>query len=641
MSKQKPVPPYDRQYYPYYTPYRPRDSSDFDRLNRKQAGFFRRWKNALRRREGIDIAGQADYIRKYVCESVRDMPPENALAEIALIRELYGEPTDTALAQEIAEIYVSHRFYESALELREIGDSDNDYVTRLVADSYISHGFYKSAIELLEASNREDHYIIHRIADCFILLGCHREAHKTLERRIKLAAGTYGPIDSIWSLKLISGDNINGQELLALLGPQLTGLGKASIETISECLDVLIETYERENNVRLLDIWSAFAHSYQKPIKTRIDSYTEIRSTEVSITEYSFGRCETVISFVKQITRLAENIVREEVGLPRVGEGWPSETRLYLQIRNALPDFDVQQHYSPYWLDRQHLDIYIHELGVALEYQGKQHDEPVEFFGGQQAFELNKERDARKKRLCEMYGVHIVYVRPGYQLADVLCEIKASAAFEIEFESAAQSAAPVSSISAYKSELLQIDGMTEVKPVEKKYLFDPEFQVERIEFDLNHKVSRYKVRKYEALSNEIHAAYRPRNNPSGIDEVIELCKKHVALSFDYAQHKYQESVERSKRCIERAKTYDNDPEMRQRELQTAERVMNYGYWQIGYEVLVKILERQRKYTEALKYALKAKSECWYETPAWDKIIFRLSNRVVRNCSKQSARLDIE
>lgn len=569
------------------------------------------------------------------------MPADLALAETTLIRELYGDPTDIALAQDYAHVYISHGFYESALELREIGDSDNDYITRRVADSYISHGRYESALDVLGAGNLDNYYITRRIADCYILLGCHRDAHKALERLIKLGAGRYGPIDSIWSLKLISGDNINGQELLALLGPQLTGLGQASIETISECLDFLIETYERENNVRLLDIWSAFAHSYQHPIKTRIDSHTGIRSIEFSITEYSFGRFETVINFVKQITRLAENIVREEVGLPRVGEGWPSETQLYLQIKNALPDYDVQRHYSPYWLDRQHLDIYIHELEVALEYQGKQHDEPVEFFGGQQAFELNKERDARKKRLCEMYGVHIVYVRPGYRLTDVLDEIKVHSAVEVELESRELAPAFVNNITDYKKELLQIDGMTEVKPVEKKYVVDPEFQVERIEFDLNHKVSRYKVRKYQALSNEIHAAYRPRNNPSGIDEVIELCKKHVALSFDIAQYEYQDRVARSERCIERAKTYENDPEMRQRELQAAERVMNDGYWQIGYKVLVKILERQRKYTAALKYALKAKSECWYKTPAWDKIIFRLSNRVVRNRSKQSARLDIE
>ncbi len=621
---QQPVPPYDRLYYSYYTPYRPLDSSLFDRLDRKQAGFFRRWKNALKRREGIDIAGQIGYIRKYVCESVREMPPERAIGEIALIRELYGDPTDTALALEIAEVYVSHGCHESALELREVGDSDNEYVTRLVADSYISHGFYQSALELLEAGNRENYYINRRIADCCILLNRFGDAQAAFDNSYELGGRRQVVIDTICSLKLISGHKINGKEMLTLLGPQLTDFGKENIDRVKEALDLLIETYEREKNVRLIEVWAIDAHSYLKKVETGNDS------TEVSIKEYSFGRCETVIHFVKQITRLAENIVREEIGLPRVGEGWPSETQLYLQIRNALPDYDVQQHYSPYWLDRQHLDIYIHELDVALEYQGKQHDEPVEFFGGQQAYEQNKERDARKKRLCKMYGVHIVYVRTGYRLTSVLDEIKAHAAFEVEFESREFATASVNNISDYKKELLQIDGKNKVTPVKQEYKVDPEFQVEPIQFDLNHKVSRYKVRRYQALSNEIRAVYKLRNeDPSAIEKVIQLCKKHIALSFDMAQYKYQDLVSRRDHCLQRAEEYRHDADRRQYELQAAERIMSFGYDQVGYQYIVKIYEREHEYGEALEYALRAKSECWYETPHWDKKIYQLSNRVVR------------
>lgn len=629
MSVQRTVPPYERPYYPYYIPYSTPDTSYFPRLNRKQAGFFRRWKNALKRREGIEIAGQTDYIRKYVCESVREMPPELALAEIALIRELYGDPTDTALAQEIAEVYATHGCHESALEMREVGDSDNGYVTRLVADSHISYGFYQSALELLESGNRDDYYVTRRIADCYILLGCYSKAHEALEHLIELGMRKQMLVDTIWSLKLISGDKINGSETLTLLGPQATDFGKENIDKVKEYLDNLLEIYERERKVRLLEIWANYAHTYLQKVETGKES------TEVSTRGYSFGRSETVIHFVKQVTRLAENIVREEIGLPRVGEGWPSETLLYLRIRNALPHYDVQQHYSPYWLDRQHLDIYIHELEVALEYQGKQHDEPVEFFGGQQAYEQNKERDARKKRLCERYGVHLIYVRPGYRLTDVLDEIKVHAAFEVECENRELATASVNNISDFNYELLQIDGMSEVTPVKQEYIVAPEFQVEPIHFDLNFKVSLYKVRRYRSLSGEISAAYRPRNNPGGIDEVIELCKKQIPLAYNMAQYEYQDRVARSKRCIEEAKNCENDPERRQQKLQAADRIMSFGYWQIGYEVLVKIYEKRRNYQTALEYALKAKSECWGETPHWDKKIFQLSNRVVRQSSQSS------
>ena len=109
--------------------------------------------------------------------------------------------------------------------------------------------------------------------------------------------------------------------------------------------------------------------------------------------------------------------------MPGVGKGWVTETQLYWDIKKALVHFDVQHHASPDWLGKQHLDIYIPELEVALEYQGLQHDQPVEFFGGENGFENTQRRDARKYRLCKKHGVRLIYIRAGYILQDVLREI--------------------------------------------------------------------------------------------------------------------------------------------------------------------------------------------------------------------------
>jgi len=46
---------------------------------------------------------------------------------------------------------------------------------------------------------------------------------------------------------------------------------------------------------------------------------------------------------------------------------------------------------------------------VAIEYQGKQHYEPVEFFGGREGYRSNRERDDRKRRVCRSNGVKVVY----------------------------------------------------------------------------------------------------------------------------------------------------------------------------------------------------------------------------------------
>jgi hypothetical protein len=72
---------------------------------------------------------------------------------------------------------------------------------------------------------------------------------------------------------------------------------------------------------------------------------------------------------------------------------------------------------------RQHLDIFVPAVNAAIEYQGEQHDRPVEFFGGAEAHALTAERDQRKAALCITHGVRLIYVRKGYDLSAVLSEI--------------------------------------------------------------------------------------------------------------------------------------------------------------------------------------------------------------------------
>ncbi len=137
-------------------------------------------------------------------------------------------------------------------------------------------------------------------------------------------------------------------------------------------------------------------------------------------------------------------------------------------------------------------------------------------------------------------------------------------------------------------------------------------------------------RRYQVLGRKIHATFAQRNeDQNAIELVIKLCKKQIALSFDYAQSEYQDRVPRQARCLRYAENCADDAEQRQRHLQAADRVMNYKHDQSGYQRLVKIYEKQRRYEEALKYAVKAKSECWYKTHNWDKTIFRLHSRVAK------------
>jgi hypothetical protein len=96
-----------------------------------------------------------------------------------------------------------------------------------------------------------------------------------------------------------------------------------------------------------------------------------------------------------------ENEIREILGLPKIGEGWISETKLFYLVKEKFRTHRVLQHGKPKWLGKQHLDIYIPDLNIGIEYQGKQHEVPIDIFGGEISFQENKKRDLRKKKLCE------------------------------------------------------------------------------------------------------------------------------------------------------------------------------------------------------------------------------------------------
>src|ERR1035438_4455070 len=95
--------------------------------------------------------------------------------------------------------------------------------------------------------------------------------------------------------------------------------------------------------------------------------------------------------------RTARADVQERLNLSR----WVQEAELYRQIKQIFPNELVFREASPPWLGRQRLDVFIPQLRLALEYQGVQHYEAVEAFGGERALLRTLERDALKKKLCD------------------------------------------------------------------------------------------------------------------------------------------------------------------------------------------------------------------------------------------------
>ena len=77
---------------------------------------------------------------------------------------------------------------------------------------------------------------------------------------------------------------------------------------------------------------------------------------------------KAILNQFRVILKSAEDLYREDIGMPKVGEGWISETELFYKISNYFKDYEIISHASPKWLGRQHLDIYIPKLNIVIEY---------------------------------------------------------------------------------------------------------------------------------------------------------------------------------------------------------------------------------------------------------------------------------
>jgi hypothetical protein len=107
-------------------------------------------------------------------------------------------------------------------------------------------------------------------------------------------------------------------------------------------------------------------------------------------------------------TKTAENMVRERLGVARIGEGWVNQTALFRLIKSLFPEEDVQLEASPEWLGRMRYDIFLPSRKLAIEYQGQQHFSPVSVFGGEHGFQRTVERDALKREASIAAGVILI-----------------------------------------------------------------------------------------------------------------------------------------------------------------------------------------------------------------------------------------
>lgn len=301
-------------------------------------------------------------------------------------------------------------------------------------------------------------YLTIWLADAYLYINNYDKAWEVLKKEgVKLR------LDYFFNLKLMCKDkSIDGQDLLRINGRRngITRLGREHLkEEIINLTTIFLKDFEKKYGKNIVEYYCLkfdFSnltegdfielenfYPNEKDFLLRKKKYKErekkkfpskyghylFRGAPISKPFIEFEAIPYIIwvaikNEAKRILRECENTIREEENIPRVGECWVSETELFYKTLKAFPNEKIVHHGRPTWLSQQHLDIYFPLKNIGIEYQGEQHQKPVEYFGGKKALEKRQKLDRRKKRLCEKHGCKLLYVYEGYYFENVRQQIE-------------------------------------------------------------------------------------------------------------------------------------------------------------------------------------------------------------------------
>lgn len=106
-----------------------------------------------------------------------------------------------------------------------------------------------------------------------------------------------------------------------------------------------------------------------------------------------------------------DNVLHGECGCPQCTESIGERTvRQWFDMHDVKYDF---QYIFSDCCDKQPLpfDFYLPDYNAAIEFQGKQHYEPVEIFGGQEALEYTQRHDKIKSDYCKQNSIRLLCIK--------------------------------------------------------------------------------------------------------------------------------------------------------------------------------------------------------------------------------------
>lgn len=175
--------------------------------------------------------------------------------------------------------------------------------------------------------------------------------------------------------------------------------------------------------------------NFEKSIKTWIGVKRQKRIEEhlkYSVVEHDFKEFDETWRYADTLLDQANEGFfdkAEKYTYLRSSNKWITEEYTYKLVKKLYKEHNVIYQHRPLFLKSEKggqmsYDIFISGMNIAIEYQGKQHFEPVEFFGGLEAFQSVKKRDKEKLELSIKNGIKLVYVYYWEEVSEELLKRK-------------------------------------------------------------------------------------------------------------------------------------------------------------------------------------------------------------------------
>lgn len=331
-------------------------------MNSEQCAFYRELKKSIEDKSHLPVHGQSEYLNFYVRDSFKDFDKETL-----------------------------ERLYDELLRLGEAYKTEVGIYWRPVEwgfDCLLALEAYDRFFEATKPAN------IFSIRTHFANLKC--------------------------SVRYFLGLPASGIDLLQMYGARITKTTRKHPQEFERFVETVFAEGEKTNGSWFEQI---LAGSDRTDYGIHLFPMLHF-ARQFKIPNYCFYYCSDIVrDRISDAFREAENRLRQHLGEKNVGEQWSDETELFYAIKKAFPQFQVIHHGRPDWLGQMHFDVWMPELKIAIEYHGLQHFEAMEHYGGAEALEATKKRDALKRAACERMGVHMFELTSPDQILAVADQI--------------------------------------------------------------------------------------------------------------------------------------------------------------------------------------------------------------------------